>query len=117
MEIEAARKQSEEYAKMKGDIFAVMSHEMRTPLTIMSAYAQFAVEQLWESGPNEQTLDNLSTISDEAKRLAEMADTTLKVLMTSVETERTNMQMLIPICNQHCVNILARGVPIPSSPA
>jgi|GEM_PF-654441 len=96
-EIEAARKQSEEYAKIKGDIFAGMSHEMRTPLTIMSAYAQFAVEQLRESGPNEQTLDDLSTISDEAKRLAEMADTTLKVLMTSVETERTNMQMLRPV--------------------
>jgi signal transduction histidine kinase len=85
-EMEAARKQVEEYAKMKSELFAGMSHEMRTPLTVMSAYAQFAVEQIRESGVNEQTLADLATISDEAKRLAVMADGTLKVLMGGFET-------------------------------
>jgi len=82
-ELEEARRQVEEYARMKSELFAGMSHEMRTPLTVMSAYAQYAVEQIRESGANEQTLADLATISDEAKRLAEMADGTLKVLMTS----------------------------------
>jgi signal transduction histidine kinase len=85
-ELEAARKQAEEYARMKSELFADMSHEMRTPLTVMSGYAQYAVEQIRVSGVNEQTLADLATIGDEAKRLAEMADGTLKIL-TSANTE------------------------------
>jgi len=63
-----------------------MSHEMRTPLTVMSTYAQFAVEEIRENGANEQTLADLATISGEAKRLAEMADGTLKILLSESET-------------------------------
>ena len=102
-ELEAARKQVEGYAKIKSELFAGMSHEMRTPLTVMSAYAQFAVEQIRESsaagqsGANEQILADLATISDEAKRLAEMADGTLKILMTTFETEDTGGRKTCPI--------------------
>ena len=89
-ELETARKQVEEYDRMKSELFAGMSHEMRTPLTVMSAYAQYAVEQIRQAssagapGVNEQTAADLLTISDEAKRLAEMADGTLKVLMSVI---------------------------------
>jgi len=96
-ELETARKQVEEYAKMKSELFAGMSHEMRTPLTVMSAYAQFAVEQIKESGANKQTLADLATISDEAKRLAEMADSTLKILMTSSATYNLNLMKKNPV--------------------
>jgi len=101
-ELEAARRQVEEYAKMKGELFVGMSHEMRTPLTVMSTYAQYAVEQLRESGADEQTLADLATISDEAKRLAEMADGTLKVLISSsilgaCETEAGGVQKYSPV--------------------
>jgi len=96
-ELETARKQVEEYAKMKSELFAGMSHEMRTPLTVMSAYAQFAVEQIKESGANEQTLADLATISDEAKRLAEMADSTLKILMTFSATYNLDMMKNMPV--------------------
>jgi signal transduction histidine kinase len=82
-ELEVARKQAEEYARMKSELFADMSHEMRTPLTVMSGYAQYAVEQIRVTGVNEQTLADLATIGDEAKRLAEMADGTLKILMSA----------------------------------
>jgi len=88
-ELEAARKQAEEFAEMKSELFAGMSHEMRTPLTVMSAYAQFAVEQIRNEGANEQTLADLASISDEAKRLAEMADGTLKILMSTSESNET----------------------------
>ncbi|MCL2180390.1 MAG: HAMP domain-containing histidine kinase [Treponema sp.] len=96
-ELEAARKQVEEFAVMKNMLFAGMSHEMRTPLTVMSVYAQFAVEQIKESGANEQTLADLAAISDEARRLAELADGTLNVLMTasgSYETGRRENKLV-----------------------
>ena len=86
IELEASRKRAEELARMNGELFAAMSHEMRTPLTVMSAYAQFAVEQIKESGANEQTFDDLEMISNEAKRLSKMADGTLKVLLSTTET-------------------------------
>jgi len=85
-ELKSAHRLVEDQAKMKRDLFAAMSHEMRTPLTVMSGYAQFAVKQIVENGSNEQTLADLATISSEAKRLAEMASNTLRVLMdTDVE--------------------------------
>jgi signal transduction histidine kinase len=87
----------EKYAEMKSELFAGMSHEMRTPLTVMSAYAQFAVEQIRESGVNEQTLADLATISDEAKRLAIMADGTLRVLMGEFETDNTRIYKRSPV--------------------
>jgi len=71
-----------EASRAKSELFANMSHEMRTPLTVMSTYAQFAVKEIRENGANEQTLADLSTISSEAKRLAEMADGTLKILLS-----------------------------------
>jgi len=93
--IEEQRKQLDELNRAKRELFANMSHEMRTPLTVMSTYAQFAVEELKENGVNEQTLADLATISSEAKRLAEMADGTLKILL-SEETpldEQKNAQI------------------------
>ena len=91
-ELEAARKKAEDFAKMKSELFAGMSHEMRTPLTVMSAYAQFAVEQIKAEGASEQTLADLTTISDEAKRLAEMADGTLKILLSASESGKPEKQ-------------------------
>ena len=82
-ELDAARRQAEDYATMKSELFAKMSHEMRTPLTVMSAYAQYAVKQIRKNGANEETLAGLSTVSDEAKRLAEMANGALRVLTAS----------------------------------
>jgi signal transduction histidine kinase len=96
-ELEAARQQAEEYAKMKSDLFAAMSHEMRTPLTVMSTYAQYAVEQIKETGVNEQTLTDFNIISDEARRLAEMADGTLKILRWSNETDETGAPKSVPV--------------------
>jgi signal transduction histidine kinase len=82
-ELEAARRQVQEYADTRSELFTRMSHEMRTPLTVMAGYAQLAVKQIRKNGASEQTLDNLTTISNEAKRLAEMADSTLRVLMNA----------------------------------
>jgi len=82
-ELDAARRQTEDYAKLNTELFARMSHEMRTPLTVMSVYAQHAVKQIRKNGANEQTLAGLATISGEAKRLAEMANGALRVMTAS----------------------------------
>ena len=96
-ELEAARKQVEEYAKMKSELFAGMSHEMRAPLTVMSAYAQYAVEQIRELNADEQTLADLATISEEAKRLAEMAEGTLKILTATSEINDPGTRGKLPV--------------------
>jgi len=67
----------------KSELFTEMNHEMRTPLTVMSTYAQLTMKRLRASGVDEQTIADLAIISNEAKRLAEMADGTLKILIAS----------------------------------
>jgi signal transduction histidine kinase len=56
-----------------------LSHEVRTPLSVMSVYAQLAVKQIREGRAGEQTMADLSTISEEAKRLAELANDALRL--------------------------------------
>jgi len=119
-ELETARIQIEEYDKMKSELFAGMSHEMRTPLTVMSTYAQYAVEQIRQAssagapGVTEQTAADLVTISDEAKRLAQMADGTLKILMSVVsprgahETDKDEIRKSLPVNMADLCTRLAR---------
>jgi signal transduction histidine kinase len=85
-ELEAARRQADERARAKGELFAEMSHEMRTPLSVISGYAQYAAEQIQKGAPNDQILANLGIISKKAQRLAEISDNALATLMSSNET-------------------------------
>jgi signal transduction histidine kinase len=56
---------------------ADVGHEMRTPLTVMSAYAQYTRAQLEEGTADEDTRENLLTISREAQRLSTLVGTVL----------------------------------------
>jgi signal transduction histidine kinase len=100
-ELEAARKQVEEYSNMKGELFTGMSHEIRTPLTGISLYAQFVVKEIRESGLNEETLADLAAISGEANRLAELADNTAKILMGTFDKADflSREESLVDICD------------------
>jgi len=64
---------------LKNELMADLTHEMRTPLTVMSTYAQLAVRTLRQKDFDEQTVADLDTISQEAQRLAEMASGVLDV--------------------------------------
>ncbi|MGI6153380.1 MAG: sensor histidine kinase [Christensenellaceae bacterium] len=76
----AAEKDSLEHAhQMKQELMANLTHEMRTPLTVMSTYAQLAVRELKKEGFDSRTTEDLDTINQEAKRLAEMASGVLDV--------------------------------------
>lgn len=78
--LEESRREVEELSKMQTDLFARMSHEMRTPLSTMSVYAQLAAKRLAEISVDGEILTDLTTVSNEAARLSNMADSALKVL-------------------------------------
>lgn len=73
--------------KIRQDFLANISHEMRTPLTVMSGYAQRVQLKLRKS-PDivdyEEIQTNLGTISSEARRLAALVN---QLLETSVRKE------------------------------
>ena len=72
--------------RMKTQFLADMSHEMKTPLSVMSGYAQLTRWQLKADSTDEETLENLTAISREAKRLGQLVE---QLLHVSVETERS----------------------------
>ncbi|MDR1603605.1 MAG: sensor histidine kinase [Gracilibacteraceae bacterium] len=72
-------------ARIRADMLGVLSHEVRTPLTVMSAYAQYVAEHLreQEGGLDPQTEQDLAAISGEAKRLSELTTTALRLSQLS----------------------------------
>jgi signal transduction histidine kinase len=78
---EAALYESDRKAEMlaaKTALYTQINHDIRTPLTVISNYAQMVMEQLAEGGADEQTVADLHTIRNEAGRLAEMASNALR---------------------------------------
>jgi signal transduction histidine kinase len=66
---------------VKSDFMANISHEMRTPLTVMSSYAGLTSLEIRKGAVNKKTLDNLNVIKREATRLADMVDQIKKISM------------------------------------
>ena len=64
---------------MKTDFMHNIAHEMKTPLTVMSGYAQLTEKQIDKNIVNSETLSNLKTISSEAQRLSDMVTKLLSV--------------------------------------
>jgi len=56
--------------RMKNDMMATISHEMRTPLAVMSGYSELISKELRQKGVDEQTSSDLDRISAEAHRLS-----------------------------------------------
>jgi signal transduction histidine kinase len=65
-----------EYEKLKSDMIALMSHEMRTPLTSINGFAELLAQD--ESVPAESR-EFLSIIRNESQRLSRMINTFLAV--------------------------------------
>jgi signal transduction histidine kinase len=68
-------------ARIRADMLGVLSHEVRTPLTVMSAYAQYVAEHLrgQMGGIDPQTEQDLAAISEEARRLSELTTNALRL--------------------------------------
>lgn len=61
-------------SRLKSEFLANISHEMRTPLTVMSSYAGLTSLEIRRDAVNEKTLDNLDVIKREAVRLADLVE-------------------------------------------
>lgn len=70
MEIESEKLQ--EMNRLKSAFYTDMSHEMKTPLTVIAVNAQFAAQNMAAGAVDEETITDLNAISTEAKRLAQM---------------------------------------------
>ena len=100
---EAERRLSTENAaldnmyRMRTEFLTNISHEMKTPLTIMSGYAELAGWQMDENTDAGEIKEGLNTISDEAHRLSQMVEQLLDVYgksdnkMISVKTSAADI--------------------------
>lgn len=59
-------------SQLKNGFYADISHEMKTPLTVIAANAQFAAQNIEAGVVDEETIVDLNAISAEAKRLGQM---------------------------------------------
>lgn len=85
----------ENAAKEKQNFIDNFSHEMRTPLTAISGYAQYML-----SAPvtHEEYYSTLSIISGQAKRLLNLADSMLNLTLmqnNKIEFEKINLKNLL----------------------
>jgi signal transduction histidine kinase len=70
--------QKTEILAAKTAIYTQINHDIRTPLTVISNYAQIVMEQIAESSPDKQMVADLKVICDEAERLAVMVSRALR---------------------------------------
>jgi signal transduction histidine kinase len=99
-------------SRMKSEYLANISHEMKTPLTVMSGYAQQTREEIESGRVNEETVKNLRIIQSEAHRLAELADSVLyssKNLQTGIVISPVNPAEILKRAAAICEPILAKN--------
>ena len=61
-------------SRSKTEFLATISHEMKTPLTIIGGFTQLAIEQLETGMASAKTFERLNTVAHESLRLAEFVN-------------------------------------------
>ena len=77
---------------MKNEFFANTSHEMKTPLTVISAAVQFADALLEAGGGNPEVQEAMRNAQSEAMRLARLVSSTLN--LSSMQESKQRMRQL-----------------------
>jgi signal transduction histidine kinase len=98
--------------QMKSEFLANISHELTTPLTVMSGYAQQTRREIESNETDEETTRNLRVIQSEAHRLADLAHQMLytsKNLQTGIEIKATSPAEILERANAICGSILAKN--------
>lgn len=65
-------KMLEQINAANSDFFRKITHELKTPLTVISGYAQLNARRVMRGIDSQKTLEELDTVRSEAERLAEM---------------------------------------------
>jgi signal transduction histidine kinase len=91
---------------LKTDLMATISHETRTPLAVMSNYAELIAMGLRRKGVDEQTASDLDNISDEILRIADIMEEMQKFSRAKDSSTRKEMVQLADIINR-CVKFYA----------
>ena len=60
--------------RAKSDLMATVSHETRTPLAVLSGYAELISMEMRRKGVDEQTASDLDQIADETQRIAKIME-------------------------------------------
>ena len=85
LEIAEENAMLEKMNRLRSDFMRNIAHEMKTPLTVMSGYAQLTERQIQKNAVNEETTANLDTIAREAVRLSDMVTQLLDVTYHGAE--------------------------------
>ena len=91
---------------MKTDLMATISHETRTPLAVMSNYAELIAMGLRRKGVDEQTASDLDKISDEILRIAGIMEEMQKLSRAKDSSTRKEWIQLADLINQ-CAKLYA----------
>jgi signal transduction histidine kinase len=86
--------------RMKTDLMATVSHETRTPLAVMSGYAELIAKELRHKGVDTQTADDLDQISEEIQRIAVILEEMQRLSRESDNAARKAWVSLSDIVNQ-----------------
>lgn len=87
-----------EMNQFKNAFYADISHEMKTPLTVIAVNAQFAAQNIQAGAIDEETIADLSVISNEAKRLAQMVTSLVGIgRMQGIKEDKTSLDITLLI--------------------
>lgn len=95
---EAENEVLSEMNRLKSAFYTDMSHEMKTPLTVIAVNAQFAAQNIGAGVVDEETVMDLNAISAEAKRLAQMV--TSLVGIGRMQGDEYGRFLLTPLLNE-----------------
>lgn len=96
--------------RLKSELMVNLSHEIKTPLTVMSGYAQITAQQINDNSIDEETTENLEIISREAQRLSTLAGGILSTMGKNDRCEQSiEMSTVFKNIQQVCAPVLKKN--------
>jgi len=103
-------KAMENLSRMKTEFLATISHELKTPLYVISGFAELAVMEHDAGVIDEDTRENLQTIAKEAQRLSLLVDNLLDISLIKPEGNvRVPIDAIISRTKALCEPLLAKN--------
>lgn len=88
--------------RLREDMMATFSHEMRTPLAVMMGFVQLTAAELREKNISEQAVRDLDAIAEEARRMKQLVEEMQQLSLARVAKEERQPLDIGPIVTQIC---------------